>query len=326
MTVIINGTNGITSVNGTAAAPSVTGTDTDTGIVYGTNTLTLSTGGTAGLIQNASQNLGLKISAPSAWGRGNALEIGTNGTAFWGDLNNGNAAMSCNAYLSTTNLTTGWIYGISDSASLYQTGAGVHSFLSAASGTAGNPITWTQVIGVAKDKTLALQGNSSVTGAGITFPATQSASTDANTLDDYEEGSWTPTINLLGTLTYVVQSGRYVKVGKWVTIICQIAVSSTDTTQDTGSTLISGLPFTCSNTDPTGYSCVMTERVKGTNNSTAANTFFATAENNLTTVRLYANNYNGTFSQQSYFATMTRNFYIGGSAYFYFTASYIATA
>jgi hypothetical protein len=26
-------------------------------------------------------------------------------------------------------------------------------------------------------------------GAGITFPATQSASTDANTLDDYEEGT-----------------------------------------------------------------------------------------------------------------------------------------
>ena len=34
----------------------------------------------------------------------------------------------------------------------------------------------------------------SASGAGITFPATQSASTDANTLDDYEEGTWTPTI------------------------------------------------------------------------------------------------------------------------------------
>ena len=34
----------------------------------------------------------------------------------------------------------------------------------------------------------------STSGAGITFPATQSASTDANTLDDYEEGTFTPTV------------------------------------------------------------------------------------------------------------------------------------
>jgi hypothetical protein len=33
----------------------------------------------------------------------------------------------------------------------------------------------------------------STSGAGITFPATQSASSNVNTLDDYEEGSWTPT-------------------------------------------------------------------------------------------------------------------------------------
>jgi hypothetical protein len=31
-------------------------------------------------------------------------------------------------------------------------------------------------------------------GAGIQFPATQVSSADANTLDDYEEGTWTPTI------------------------------------------------------------------------------------------------------------------------------------
>ena len=35
-------------------------------------------------------------------------------------------------------------------------------------------------------------GTTSATGTGITFPASQSASTDANCLDDYEEGSWTP--------------------------------------------------------------------------------------------------------------------------------------
>ena len=56
MTVIINGTTGITNVNGTASAPAATGTDTDTGIFYGTNTVSLATNGTTALSIDASQN------------------------------------------------------------------------------------------------------------------------------------------------------------------------------------------------------------------------------------------------------------------------------
>jgi hypothetical protein len=56
-------------------------------------------------------------------------------------------------------------------------------------------------------------------GAGITFPATQSASSDANTLDDYEEGTWTPTLNANLTAVAAYAKGRYVKIGPmvWVT-------------------------------------------------------------------------------------------------------------
>ena len=39
----------------------------------------------------------------------------------------------------------------------------------------------------------------SASGTGITFPATQSASSDANTLDDYEEGTWTPSYTNIGS-------------------------------------------------------------------------------------------------------------------------------
>jgi hypothetical protein len=48
-------------------------------------------------------------------------------------------------------------------------------------------------------------------GTGITFPATASASTNANTLDDYEEGTWTPILGAEGTTgqTYVSQVGKY---------------------------------------------------------------------------------------------------------------------
>jgi hypothetical protein len=61
------------------------------------------------------------------------------------------------------------------------------------------------------------------TGAGITFPATQSASSDANTLDDYEEGTWTPVVsdatsggNLATMSTDGTTNGVYTKIGNIV--------------------------------------------------------------------------------------------------------------
>jgi hypothetical protein len=59
----------------------------------------------------------------------------------------------------------------------------------------------------------------SASGAGITFPATQSASSNANTLDDYEEGTWTPNQGSGLTVVGTFQSaGYYTKIGNLVTI------------------------------------------------------------------------------------------------------------
>jgi hypothetical protein len=61
----------------------------------------------------------------------------------------------------------------------------------------------------------------SASGAGITFPATQSASTDANTLDDYEEGTWTPALSADGGASgqaYIQQFGIYTKIGDVVAV------------------------------------------------------------------------------------------------------------
>jgi hypothetical protein len=78
----------------------------------------------------------------------------------------------------------------------------------------------------------------SSSGAGITFPATQSASSDANTLDDYEEGSWTPSLG--GDTTYSTRGGAYTKIGNVVTVWFNMGVS----TLGTGSSqFISNLPF-----------------------------------------------------------------------------------
>jgi hypothetical protein len=76
---------------------------------------------------------------------------------------------------------------------------------------------------------------------GITFPATQSASSDANTLDDYEEGTWTPSLG--GNTTYSEQTGTYTKIGRQVTVRYRIAVSSIGTGS---TTTLTGLPFTAS--------------------------------------------------------------------------------
>jgi hypothetical protein len=78
----------------------------------------------------------------------------------------------------------------------------------------------------------------STSGIGITFPSSESLSTNANTLDDYEEGTWIPTLG--GTATYSSASGKYTKIGNSVFIQGIMTVSSIGT----GSTsTISGLPY-----------------------------------------------------------------------------------
>ena len=86
-------------------------------------------------------------------------------------------------------------------------------------------------------------------GAGITFPASQSASSDVNTLDDYEEGTWTATISgstTAGTVGYDSRRAEYVKIGRLVTVQVQINTAVV-TTAPTGNLLITGLPFTPTN-------------------------------------------------------------------------------
>lgn len=78
-------------------------------------------------------------------------------------------------------------------------------------------------------------------GTGITFPSTVSPSTDAYTLDDYREGTWTPTLTgftLVGTGS---SSYRYTKIGRLVTINV-IFFASTSYTIAMNATMT--LPFT----------------------------------------------------------------------------------
>ena len=82
---------------------------------------------------------------------------------------------------------------------------------------------------------------------GIQFNGDTAA---ANALDDYEEGTWTPTIEGEGsnpTLTgYSTQVGRYTKIGRVVTIHCALQPAGTSVA-GTGNLRFGGLPFTSAN-------------------------------------------------------------------------------
>ena len=84
----------------------------------------------------------------------------------------------------------------------------------------------------------------STSGAGVTFPATQSASTNANTLDDYEEGTFTATITTTTgsvTLKSTLNTVAYTKVGRLVTVTGLIGILSVSS--PTGGVTINALPF-----------------------------------------------------------------------------------
>jgi hypothetical protein len=79
---------------------------------------------------------------------------------------------------------------------------------------------------------------------GIQFPATQIPVASANTLDDYEEGTWTVGVSFGGGttgITYGGQAGYYTKVGRFVQYHGDLLLSNNGSS--TGTALLTGFPF-----------------------------------------------------------------------------------
>jgi hypothetical protein len=95
--------------------------------------------------------------------------------------------------------------------------------------------------------TLSATGALTISGAGagqIVFPASQNASANANTFDDYEEGTFTPTIigtSAAGVGTYSAQVGTYTKIGRSVQFAVNVIWSAHT---GTGNMKVAALPFT----------------------------------------------------------------------------------
>jgi len=92
--------------------------------------------------------------------------------------------------------------------------------------------------------TVASAGLLDLSGAAagqIKFPATQNVSADVNTLDDYEEGTWTPTDVSGAGLTLASGTGTYTKVGRVVAVAFSLQYPATASGL---AAAIGGLPFT----------------------------------------------------------------------------------
>lgn len=115
--------------------------------------------------------------------------------------------------------------------------------------TAGTSISVSNPTGAAGDPTIALITSPlDLTGGQIKFPGTQVPSANVNTLDDYEEGTWTPTLGGSGGQSgqvYSQQTGTYIKIGELVLVQWTLVASTRGTI--TTQAQIQGLPFTIEN-------------------------------------------------------------------------------
>jgi hypothetical protein len=212
MSLILSGTDGLSDVDGSAATPAIRGTDANTGIFFpAADTIGFAEGGAEVMRIDSSGQVGINRT-PSAGG--GPLQVGFDSSANAGvriQTTNASTAGEIINFINSSNTSSGKvIYGASQTSVVYQTT------------TAGQSTGATLVLN------------------GVAFPATQVASSDANTLDDYEEGTWTPTLPNGGTLTNI--GSFYTKIGR--TVYVQLHLNSIAPTNNGSAFRIGGLPFT----------------------------------------------------------------------------------
>ena len=220
---------GVIGVNsGTAADPSLSFSgDPNTGLFSpGADTLAVSTNGGEHLRITSDGKVGLGTSVPGNYlAGGNNLVVSTTGSTgitiaagassnaslYFADGASGTAAYR--GYISYNHASDNLVLGSSGIAR-----ATIDSYFRLASGT-----------------------------TGIQFNGDTAA---ANALDDYEEGTWVPTLTRDGTapsISYTTQTGSYVKIGKMVFAMANFQIASISAS-GSGLNQLTGLPFTASST------------------------------------------------------------------------------
>jgi hypothetical protein len=211
-------------------------TGTANGVVY-LNGSKIATTGTA--LQFDGTNIGVGA-APSAWYAGSQAVQNSSGS-LW-QFGSSNIYLGQNYYLNTS---VQRIYSTTAAATEYNQSGGAHRWYTAASGTAGNVVTFTQGMNLDASSNLnVLVGNVVIgtSGKGIDFSATAGTGT-SELFADYEEGTWTP-IDASGAglgFTLLANSAKYTKIGR--VVHAQFALDYPVTASGVQAS-IGGLPFT----------------------------------------------------------------------------------
>jgi hypothetical protein len=211
MTIKINGTN-------TTAQPSITGADTDTGLVYGTDEVQVVTGGTTRATVDSAGNLGVGTSSPS--GLIHTVQAsGASRIRF--EASNSHSFTRLIAGSTSYNASVELFSGSTNTANITGLGAGGLQF---------------EVGGSERLRILS--------SGGLTFNGDTAA---ANALDDYEEGTFTFTVTQgVTSPTYNTTGGTYTKIGNCVTFTARMQVASG--TVNGAQVRMGGLPFTTNST------------------------------------------------------------------------------
>lgn len=217
---------------GTAAsAPAFTGSDTDTGMYFpANNQVRLSTAGSVAVAVDASQNVGVQNANPSYplhVGGGNNTGIVTTGPAAYVATNGATSLVVRDA----TNGIESFLYA--GSSVVLAGAASAHSYhirtnnvsrliVSATTGI----VTVGATAGATAD-TLDV----STAGWGVKL-ATTPGNGNGNTLDCYEEGTWTPVDRSGASLSFTAVSGTYTRIGRTVIAQCTLTYPSTANASD----------------------------------------------------------------------------------------------
>ena len=174
----------------------------------------------------STNGVGVGLTSFDTYSVGSAITVGRVGSSVW---SNGTGETNIFANI---HYNSGYKYSAS----------GAYGARINVGNTNGNIIFYTDSNAGTAGAAASLAERLRITANGLTFNGDTAA---ANALDDYEEGTWTPTIGAAsGSATYSNQQGYYTKIGRQVTINWFISFQKNTLA---GSIKLASLPFTVSN-------------------------------------------------------------------------------